>query len=152
MVSATCLSSTEMLSGVQSDVPVPIFGAIRREGSKREFESALAPVSELMSLVKYIKVSFPFSLVEANTNNLNAWIFESGLGRHIGKTIETCPTRIRSGCGTNNRRLSSARSVLFPDDCQVPRRSLGMSLRYLRPPNSAYATIRTRVIRHPTQN
>ena len=72
MVRATYLSSTEMLSGIQNVVPFPILGAIRREGNKKGLESALAPVSELMSLVEYTRVSFPFSLVEANTNNLGA--------------------------------------------------------------------------------
>jgi hypothetical protein len=68
-----------MLSGIQYVVPFPVFGAIRREGNKKGLESALAPVSESMSLVEYARVSLPFSLVEANTNNLGVKPSESGI-------------------------------------------------------------------------
>ena len=78
MVRATYLSSTEMLSGIQFDVPFPIiFGAIKRAGIRKGLGSALAPVSESRSLVEYTRVSFPFSLVEANTNNLGEEASES---------------------------------------------------------------------------
>jgi predicted AlkP superfamily pyrophosphatase or phosphodiesterase len=55
-----------MLSGIQYNVtlPFPIFGAIKREGNKKDLESALAPVSESKSLVEYTRVSLPFSFVE----------------------------------------------------------------------------------------
>jgi hypothetical protein len=74
-----------MLSGIQHDVLFPVFAAIRREGNKKGLESALAPVSELKSLAEYTRVSSPFSLVEANTNNLGAEIYQSGRTRSIHK-------------------------------------------------------------------
>jgi hypothetical protein len=65
--------------------------------------------------------------------------------------IATGSTGRRSRYGTYSDRSSDARSALFLGDCQVLRRSLGRSPRYLHPPNSAYVTIRISVSRHSTQ-